>query len=126
MSIPVLNNVTGAFDGWLMDVVVETPGAVTWDTADATFGQLTEAVTATRTIKAVVQNATPQDMLFLEEGLRAPEAIKLHSKSELRTSEQGNKNADVVLYDNKRWTVHWTARRFIGGYYKAIAVKERV
>lgn len=110
------------------------------DVADA-FGDWLEALTADRTagsyikmiwvpeiptvisFDGVVQNATPQDLQVVEEGLRTIEAIKVHTTTKL-IAQEGSQTGDKINYDGSVWLVYNVAHRAIGNYHKAIAIKQ--
>jgi hypothetical protein len=77
-------------------------------------------------IQAVVQNATPEDLEVLPEGERTHETIKMHSTSPIYiTDEDTGTTSDVTIsYHGANWKVINVAHRAIGGYYKALAVKQ--
>jgi len=112
-------DVSEAFDGLLQSVTLYRPGAGSY-----VNGKWVGGTATTPTIQAVVQNATPDDMLTVPEGLRSEEAIKLHSADPLRSVvEVGKTNADQVTYDGAKWLVQKVFNRRIGGYYKAVAMR---
>lgn len=75
-------------------------------------------------IKAVIQNANPDDLILLPEGIRTTESVKIHTVSKVKTvSEVGETDADQFLHDGKRYRIYNTADRKIGNYYKAIAIR---
>jgi len=104
------NDVTDAFDGWLQALtgVRDSGGYVNhrWVNSDAPLS-----------FNGVVQNATPKDLKVLPEGNRNDEAIKVHTTFEIL--EQ-----DKIDYRGSVWLVYNVADRKIGGYYKAIAIRQ--
>lgn len=113
------NDVTDAFDGWLEKIQIDRTGAGSY-----VGGLWVDSSVVIPYINAVVQNANPDDLLIVPEGLRTTESIKLHTKGILKTADEvGEVNADVVNYDCKKWRVYNVADRKIGGYYKAIAIR---
>ena len=112
-------DVSEAFDGLLQTVTLYRPGAGSY-----VGGKWMGGTATAPTVQAVVQNATPDDMLTVPEGLRSEEAIKLHSADPLRSVvEVGKTNADQVTYDGSKWLVQKVFNRRIGGYYKAVAIR---
>ncbi|RLC88277.1 MAG: hypothetical protein DRJ03_03250 [Chloroflexi bacterium] len=118
----ILNIVTGALKNWKFSVVIERHAEAT---IDMDTGLYTQGTVSFIDLKANVQNATPNDMLVMDEGLRSVEAIKLYTTVEIIPVDELNKTTgDVVQYANKRWLVHnVTNRSLTGGYYKAIAIR---
>lgn len=115
----MINDVTDAFGEWLQSITItrQSPGAYI-------EGRYKDGSESEVSIRAVVQNATPDDLQVLEEGLRSSESVKLHTTSDLvALSEKDNQKGDTFTYKGKKWSVHNVARRFIGNYNKAIAIR---
>lgn len=105
------NDVSNAFDGLLQVVYATRPGGGYID------GRWTPDGGTLFTFPGVVQNATPADLKVLAEGQRTEEAIKIHTTFELIIN-------DVINYNSDNWFVHNVAHRHIGGYHKAIAIRQ--
>ena len=106
-----INDVTDAFDGWL-ETVTGTRRNVSY-----VNGRPVDAAGTVISFSGVVQNANPDDMKVLEEGNRNDEAIKIHTTYALL-------NDDTITYKGLSWLVFNVAKRYIGNYNKAIAVKQ--
>ena len=114
-------DVSDAFKDLEEEIIVERSGVGSYIN-----GCWQEPPPIEETILGVVQNATPEDLLALEEGQRTEEAIKIHTTSELfSASERTQKTGDVILYNGEEWRVHSVAKRYIGNYFKAIAIRQR-
>jgi len=75
-------------------------------------------------IKAVIQNANPDDLILLPEGTRTTEAVKIHTTSKVNTvSEAGETDADEFLYNGHRYRIYDVFERKIGNYFKAVAIR---
>lgn len=113
-----LNDVTDAFVGWLESVEVTRVVGGSYVNGRWQVGTETTLI-----IEAVVQNATEEDLKVLPENLYTAEAIKLHTVTALNVlTDEGI--GDKINYLNKTWLVHSLANRQIGGYYKAIAIRQ--
>lgn len=112
------NDVSDAFDDWL------EPLSVTRTTGSYVSGRWVDNAPTTINFFGVVQNASPQDLLVLDEGLRSEETIKIHTTTKLIAVVEGTTKGDIVAYDGFSWTVYNLADRKIGNYYKAILVKD--
>ena len=111
------NDVTDAFAGWLQALTgTRTSGSYV-------LGRWADGTPVALSLDAVVQNATAEDLLVLEEGNRTSEALKLHTTTKLYPVS-GGAYKDQITYDGVTWTVYSVADRKIGGYYKAIAIKD--
>lgn len=106
------NDVSDAFDGWLQTVTG------TRNSGSYVDGRWVDAVPTPLSFPGVVQNATPNDLKVLPEGNRGDESIKIHTQFELIIQ------SDVINYNGSSWLVFNVADRKIGGYYKAIAIKQ--
>lgn len=114
-------DVSDAFDGWTQGITITRKAAG----GSYVDGLWVETSTSTFIISAVVQNANPDDMKVLPEGLQSSVVIKLHTVTALRTlSEEDESNADIVTYDGFSWLAHSVAARKIGGYYKVLAIRQ--
>ena len=110
------NDVSSAFNGWLQALTgTRSTGSYVNGRWVASGGSIT--------FNGVVQNANPNDMLSLPEGQREEEAIKIHTVFEL-TPQDGTTTGDIISYKGENWLVYSVARRYIGGYNKAIAIKQ--
>lgn len=115
----MLNNVSAAFSGFLenMTILRKAPGSYV-------NGEWVDGVESGVNIKAVIQNANPDDLILLPEGTRTTEAVKFHTVSNVVTvSEVGGTNADEFLYNGKRYRVYDVYERKIGNYFKAVAIR---
>lgn len=114
-----MNDVTDAFGDWLQTIVVKRSSQGAFTDGRYAAGPVSEV-----NIRAVVQNATPDDVIVLEEGKRSAESIKLHTRTDLiALSEADSIIGDTFPYKGKTWEVANVARRFIGNYHKAIAIR---
>jgi len=118
--MPGLNNVSSAFNGWT-EVITVTSFA----TGNYVAGTYAKGVSSDRDIDGVIQNATPDDLQVIPEGMRTEEAIKIHTTEILKpVSGKNIESADLIAYDGDIWCVYSVANRKIGNYYKAIAIRE--
>ena len=106
-----INDVSDAFDGWY-ETVTGSRGSGSY-----VNGRWVEGVPTALSFSGVVQNANPKDLEVLPEGDRNSEAIKIHTIYELETQ-------DLITYKGLTWLVYNVAKRYIGNYNKAIAVKQ--
>jgi hypothetical protein len=113
----MFNDVSEAFDDWLEPLVA------TRTTGSYVSGLWVDNTPTTINFYGVVQNATPQDLEVLEEGLRSEETIKIHTTTKLIAVVEDATDCDLVTYDGFDWKVYNLADRKIGNYYKAILVK---
>jgi len=112
------NDVSDAFDGWLQTVIgTRNPGSFV-------CGRWVAGTPAALSFSGVVQNATPDDMLVLDEGERTKESIKIHTTFKLIPQIKGATNGDLISYDSNTWLVFNVGHKNIGGYHKAIAIKQ--
>ena len=111
------NDVTAAFNGWLQTV---TGFRYSGSYVNGRYVETSSVIS----FPAVVQNAAPDDLETLPEGNQNDETIKLHTKSHLIPQIEGQQNGDIILYNGKNYRVFSVADRFIGGYFKALAVKQ--
>lgn len=111
------NDVTDAFDGWLQSLSgLRSSGSYVggrWVASSAAFS-----------FSGVVQNATPDDLEILPEGQRTNESIKIHTEYELIPQDGTTTTGDIITYRGDNWLVHNVAHRHIGGYHKAIAIRQ--
>lgn len=112
------NDVSDAFDGWLQVVSGERK------TGAYISGRWVANTPTALSFNGVIQNATPKDMKALDEGQRTEEAIKIHTTFELTPQIGNTTTGDTISYQSKNWLVVNVANRKIGGYYKAIAIKQ--
>jgi len=114
-------DVSGAFKGWLAKYNVRREVAGTRDSAT---GAWIPGAESTFEIDAVIQNATPTDLLVLPEGERTTESIKIHTTTLLATASETNGTAaDEIEYKGGLYKIMSAAdRKTLGNYYKAIAV----
>jgi len=111
------NDVTVALDGWLQTITGNR------STGSYVNGRWVESYSVI-SFSAVVQNASPKDLLVLEEGMRTEETIKLHTTFELVSQVDGVSNGDKLTYLGSTYQVYNVANRQIGGYYKALAIRQ--
>lgn len=114
-----MNDVSEAFGDFLESVSITRSA-----TGSYIEGVWIPGSTSSVSINAVVQNVQPDDMRVLEEGMRTSEAIKLHSTADLIPLSEADKTVgDIIAYQGFNWQVVNVARRFIGNYNKAIAIR---
>lgn len=111
------NDVSEAFDGWLQPLTGERKSG------NFVAGRWVEYAPAILSFSGVVQNASPDDLKVLPEGLMTEESIKIHTTFGLIAQIGTTTTGDVVVYKGENWLVHNVAKRFIGKYNKAIAVR---
>ena len=112
------NDVSDAFDGWLQLISgTRTAGSYV-------DGRWVDGSPAVLSFNGVIQNATPDDLKVLPEGQRTEEAIKIHTIFELIPQIDNTTSGDVISYQSKNWLVYNVAHRYIGGYHKAIAIRQ--
>jgi len=107
----IVNDVTDAFVGWLEPL--------TGSRCQGSYvsGRWVTGETEALSFDGIVQDATAKDLLVLEEGDRAKEAIKVHTTYKLMLK-------DIISYDGYNWVVYNVANKKIGNYYKSIAIKQ--
>jgi len=111
------NDVSDAFDGFLQTVAGTRAGG------SYVSGRWVPNAGTSLSFFGVVQNAVPDDLKVLAEGQRTEEAIKIHTTFELIPQSSTNAG-DVISYNNDNWRVYNVAHRYIGGYHKAIAIRQ--
>lgn len=114
------NDVTDAFDGWLETVTGERT------TGSYSSGRWVSNAPSSLSFPGVVQNALPDDLKVLPEGLRTEEAIKIHTTFNLVAQIEDTTVGDVIFYEGYNWTVYNVANRRIGNYNKAIAIRGQI
>lgn len=114
----MINDVSRALKRWLQPIEAQRTSGSYVD------GRWSASTPGVLKFKGVVQNAEPDDLKVLDEGLRTQEAIKIHTTLELIPQVSDTTNGDVVSYKEKNWLVYNVAHRFIGNYHKAIAVRQ--
>ena len=116
-------DVSDAFNDFLQPIVLRSFVAGTRDPNTGAYIQSAPIIT---TIQAVVQVANADDLLVLPEGERMKKTIKIHSTSQLKTANENDKtSADRIEYQGELFKVMSEFNRAtIGGYYKALAVRE--
>ena len=112
------NDVSDAFDGWLQTITG------TRNAGSYVDGRWVAASPVALSFSGVIQNATPDDLKVLPEGQRTEEAIKIHTTFKLIPQIDNTTNGDIISYQSKNWLVYNVAHRYIGGYHKAIAIKQ--
>ncbi len=116
------NDVSRALLRWLAPLDIIRNG-----TGSYVNGRWENPASTTVPIKAVVQNANPDDLILLPEGTRTTEAVKIHTISEIHTvSEVGETDADQFNYNGFRYRIYDVFNRKIGNYYKAVAIRIKV
>jgi len=114
-------DVSGAFNGFTQAISIDRTATGTRDAN----GRWVDGGITNITINAVVQVANADDVQILPEGERTNEIIKVHSISLMQTaSESGQDTADLINYQGKQYKVMSDFNRAtLGGYYKALAVR---
>lgn len=112
------NDVTDAFEGWLQTITG------TRNTGSYSAGRWVAAAPGALSFSGVIQNATPDDLKVLDEGQRTEEAIKIHTTFKLIPQVGTTTTGDIITYDGSTWLVYNVAHRNIGGYHKAIAIRQ--
>jgi len=113
------NDVSRALKRWLEPVTITRVGVGSYIDNEWVDGAAVPVI-----IKAVVQNAQPDDLILLPEGTRSTEAVKIHTVSVVKTvSEVGETNADTFFYDGDTYRVYDVFKRKIGNYFKAVAIR---
>lgn len=111
------NDVSDAFDGLLQTVTgTRSPGSYV-------SGRWVAGIPVALSFPGVVQNAAPADLKVLDEGQRTEEAIKIHTTFEL-IPQSSSITGDLISYKSNSWLVYNVAHRYIGGYHKAIAIRQ--
>jgi len=111
------NDVSDAFGDFLQVVYATRSGGGYVD------GRWVSSAGTQLTFPGVVQSAVPNDMKVLAEGQRTEEAIKIHTTFKL-IPQSGAAAGDVISYNTDSWRVYNVAHRYIGGYHKAIAIRQ--
>ena len=115
----MLNDVSAALRRWLEPLTIIRNGAGSY-----VDGSWVNGADSNVNIKAVVQNANPDDLVLLPEGTRSTEAMKIHTTSKVFTvSEVGETDADQFDYDGSRYRIYDVFNRRIGNYVKAVAIR---
>ncbi len=115
----MINDVSEALLEWLEPIEIIRPGIGSY-----IDGKWADGIPTPVSIKAVVQNAQPNDLILLPEGTRSTEAVKLHTTTKINTvSEVGETNADTFTYDGDTYKIYDVFKRKIGNYYKGIAIR---
>lgn len=113
------NDVSRALKRWLEPITITRVAAGAYVNSEWVNG-----IPGPVPIKAVVQNADPDDLILLPEGTRSTEAVKIHTVSVVKTvSEVGATDADTFVYDGDTYRIYDVFKRKIGNYYKAIAIR---
>jgi hypothetical protein len=111
------NDVTGAFSGWLQTLIGERT------TGSYVNGRWVDNAPTPISFKGVVQNLNAEDLKVLEEGNRTEIAIKIHTQFELIPQEGATTTGDKINYRNNVYLVYNVAPRYIGGYFKVLALR---
>ena len=113
------NDVSRALKRWLEPITITRVAAGAY-----VNGEWVNGADSQIPIKAVVQNAQPDDLILLPEGTRSTEAVQIHTVTAIKTvSEVGATDADTFLYDGDTYRIYDVFKRKIGNYYKAIAIR---
>lgn len=113
------NDVSKALKRWLESLTIIRKGQ-----GDYVNGNWVNGVDSNINIKAVIQNANPDDLILLPEGTRTTEAVKIHTTSLVKTvSEVGETDADQFNYNGYKYRIYDVFDRQIGNYFKAIAIR---
>lgn len=107
----MINDVTDAFNGWLEPLTGQR------QTGSYIAGRWVAGSATGLSFSGVVQNATPDDLKVLSEGDRSNESIKIHTVFSIAEK-------DLIKYMGFEWLVFNVARRYIGNYNKAIAIRQ--
>lgn len=115
----MINDVSQALLRWLEPLDIIRNG-----TGSYVDGKWESPAPTTVPIKAVIQNANPDDLILLPEGTRTTEAVKIHTVSKVNTvSEAGETDADQFIYNGHRYRIYDVFERKIGNYFKAVAIR---
>jgi len=113
------NDVSRALTRWLEPVNITRVGIGSY-----VDGEWVDGPPTVIPIKAVVQNAQPDDLILLPEGTRSTEAVKIHTTTKINTiSEVGETKADTFTYDGDTYKIYDVFKRRIGNYFKAVAIR---
>lgn len=114
-------DVTEAFEDLTQTVTLKRKSAGSRDVN----GNWVDGTLTTSTFSAVIQSLTADERLALPEAVRSKETIKLHTITELLTSNEAlSIDADIVAYNGSEYSINQVFNRSnIGQYYKAIGVK---
>jgi len=115
-------DVAEAFEDLTQEVTLKRKAAGSRDSN----GNWVDGIETITTFKAVVQSLTADERLVLPEAVRTKETIKIHTKTELLTSNESTSiDADIIVFNNLEWQINQVFNRSnIGGYYKAIGVRK--
>jgi hypothetical protein len=113
-----INDVSRALKRWLQPLIATRTSGSFVD------GRWVENNPQVLDFYGVPQNAEPDDLKVLDEGLRTQEAIKIHTTLELIPQVGETTTGDVITYKDKEWLVYNVAHRYIGNYHKAIAIRQ--
>lgn len=110
----------GVFDLHEVDLLLKRRS-----TGSYTNGKWIDTVYTDMWIRAIVENASPEDLMDLPENRRTEESITIFSRSQLFNANLISKiQPDRVVWNSKVYEVHkvidWDEQ---GGYFKSIAVK---
>ena len=111
------NDVSDAFDGFLQMVYATRPGGGYVD------GRWAPDAGTALAFTGVVQSEVPDELKELAGGQRTEEAIKIHTTFKL-IPQSSTSAGDIISYNNDSWRVYNVAHRYIGGYHKAIAIRQ--
>lgn len=115
----MINDVSGALLRWLGPLTIVRKAIGSYVDGEWVDGADSDVV-----IKAVIQNANPDDLILLPEGTRTTEAVKIHTTSKVNTvSEAGETDADQFDYNGSRYRIYDVFERKIGNYFKAVAIR---
>lgn len=91
-----------------------------YSTDPASTGEWTPSYAETQ-IVAIVQPASPEELLLLEEGERNKNTISVWSVSELRGGDGKRQQPDVLIVDGRYYRVIRVEPRPDGNYFRAVA-----
>jgi hypothetical protein len=115
----MINDVSRALTRWLESLTIIRKGVGSY-----VDGEWINGGDSNVDIKAVIQNANPDDLELLPEGTRTSEAVKLHTVSKVNTvSESSETDADQFVYEGATYRIYDVYARKIGNYYKAVAIR---
>ena len=112
-----INDVTDAFGDWLETITGSRK------TGSYINGRWVENTPTALSFSGVIQVASPEDLKVLPEGNREDEAIKIHTEFALLAQSGTTTTGDEITYQGDTWLVYDVAKRRIGNYNKAIAIK---